>query len=131
MYDFYSAAMANEPVVKPASSISATDLLRDIADVLARVGSDEIDGETREHVRSLRHQCLLNGERVFVNPILDDMPKMQLTQAVYDNLPWPFREEVNAWMREFFGTESRIYHVRGVGIFMGRKAYEQMRAAML
>lgn len=130
-YGPFFSAIATEPARKPGRPVTATDILRDIADVFERIGADEIDAETSEHVRSLRPQRTQLGEKIFVNPILDNMPKMQLTPAVYDNLPWPFRDEINAWMRDFFGTESKVYHVQGVGIFMGRKAYEQLQEHVL
>lgn len=98
------------------NSISASDLLRDIKATMA-----EIEAKAPQ-------QPSIFGEAIFISPYLDDMPKMQLTPKVYDNLPAPFRDEMNAWMREFFGTESRMYHTPGVGIFMGPKMLEQVKA---
>lgn len=102
-----------------ASSISASDMLRDIKAMMA-----EID---RKAPLDKTPGMVALGEPIFVNQMLDNVPKMQLTPKVYDNLPSPFRDEMNAWMREFFGTESRIYHAPGVGLFVGQKAYEQIR----
>ncbi|MEO1354451.1 MAG: hypothetical protein AAFW48_01495 [Pseudomonadota bacterium] len=67
------------------------------------------------------------GLRVVINPMLDNMPKMQLTKKVYDNLPSPFRDEINAWMREFFGTEPVMYR-HGETLIMGPKMLEQVKA---
>lgn len=97
------------------TSISASDLLRDIKTVMAEIEE-----------KAPKEPSII-GMPVHVNQLLDDMPKMQLTQKVYDNLPAPFRDEINAWMREFFGTESRMYQVAGVGIFMGPKMLAQVK----
>lgn len=70
----------------------------------------------------------LNGFRVFINPALDCVPKMQLTQKVYDNLPAPFRDEINTWLREFFGTEPHIMQYGDGAIAMGPKMLEQVKA---
>lgn len=104
---------------QPRNSISASDMLRDIKAMMS-----EID---RKAPLDKTPGMIGLGEPIFVNPLLDNVPKMQLTPKVYDNLPSPFRDEMNAWMREFFGTESRIYHAAGVGLFVGQKAYEQIR----
>lgn len=69
-----------------------------------------------------------NGFRVVINPMLDNMPKMTLTRKVYDNLPSPFRDEINAWMRDFFGTESIMLRGGNDTLIMGPKMLEQVKA---
>lgn len=104
-------------------SITARDLFRDIKAAMAEI-------ETRAPTVERNQQLTMLGEPVFQNPHLDSMPKMQLTKKVYDNLPSPFRDEINAWMRDFFGTESRMYQVPGVGVFMGPKAVADAKASL-
>ncbi|WP_394475055.1 hypothetical protein [Ralstonia mannitolilytica] len=98
------------------SSISASDLLRDIKAVMAEI-----------EAKAPKEPSIL-GQPIFVDPLLDNVPKMQLTPKVYDNLPSPFRDEINAWMRDFFGTESRMYHAAGIGVLMGPKMLAQVKA---
>jgi len=101
------------------NSISYSDMLRDIKAVMAEI-----------EAKAPREPNIL-GQPIFVDPMLDNVPKMQLTPKVYDNLPSPFRDEINDWMREFFGTESRMYHAAGIGVLMGPKMLEQVKAHAL
>jgi hypothetical protein len=53
-------------------------------------------------------QDALMGMRLMIDPSLDNVPRMQLSAALSSNLPPAFVEDYNAWLREFFGTESQV-----------------------
>ncbi len=75
------------------------------------------------------------GMPVYIDPLLDDVPKMQLSEEVKKHLTPKFIAETNAWMREFFGTENRVMvvndtlpdqRIRKI-IFVGRKGLERIK----
>ncbi len=132
--DFFTRASITTTAAQPRESISYADMLRDIKATMAQIEAKA----PADHHTGARFDCgnadarrTLLGEPVFVDSMFDNRPKMQLKKKVADNLPPAFVAEMNAWMLEFFGTESQIFHAPGVGFFMGRKAYEQMMAVTL
>ncbi len=63
------------------------------------------------------------GMRVIVNPMLDDVPRMQTTPRFADLMPPEFTAELNAWMREFFGTTNDVIRLGQGAVVMGPKTY--------
>lgn len=60
-----------------------------------------------EAYRPLEQYTLL-GFQICVNPSLDNVPRMQLSEKVKQFLTPEFIEETNDWLLKFFGTESQI-----------------------
>ncbi|HHT8992810.1 TPA: hypothetical protein ACT5B2_003855 [Burkholderia cenocepacia] len=64
-----------------------------------------------------------------VNPLLDDMPRMTVSARFAELMPAEFVAELNAWMRDFFGTEHRMYVLYERTLVVGPKGLERMKAA--
>lgn len=69
---------------------------------------------------------IVNGMRVLVNDLVTRIPRMQLTPTVYDNLPRDFAEDINQWMREFFGYEEKAFIMDGM-LVVSRQAFKQLQ----
>jgi len=73
----------------------------------------------------------LHPQTMFGSPvvIVPDVPKMQLSKEVYDELPSPFRDEFNQWMRGFFGTTNPCpdgqIHKIGLYVHMNPRTYAE------
>ncbi|GAQ30274.1 hypothetical protein SAMD00023378_3957 [Ralstonia sp. NT80] len=133
-YDIFIGASATTETARQRSAISAAEILRDIRKSVALINAQA----PTEQQLGAGHSCAningrltMLGEPVFVNPYLDNVPKMQLTRKVAENLPPGFADEMNAWMADFFGRESKVVHMPGIGFFMGRMAYEQLQEHVL
>ena len=70
---------------------------------------------------------MLNGVRIVVNPICDDVPKMTVSSRFAELMPSGFVTELNAWMREFFGTENVMYRLGDHTVVMGPKSIALLR----
>lgn len=69
------------------------------------------------------------GMRVIVNPMLDNMPRMQTSARFAELMPSEFVADLNAWMLEFFGTHSIAVTLDRNTIAVGPKAYRAMKEA--
>lgn len=55
------------------------------------------------------NSMMLGGFRVYENPHIPEfMPRMQLSPKCAEILPPEFRDEMNAWMVEFFGKTRNV-----------------------
>lgn len=70
----------------------------------------------------------LNGLRVFV---IQDAPKMQLSDRVCEVLKPDFIAEMNAWLLDFFGTTNPIADgqsfISNSSVFVNPRTYESLR----
>ena len=66
--------------------------------------------------------------RIIEDPNLDDMPKMTVSTRFAELMPTEFVSDLNAWMREFFGTENRLYQVGADTVYMGPKSIAALHA---
>jgi len=73
------------------------------------------------------NQAALAGLKVIVNPMLDNWPKFQLSPKFAAMMPPSWADETNQWMREFFGTESRVFKIGNHTLMVGPKVLEQMK----
>ncbi len=73
----------------------------------------------------------LMGMRVIVNPMLDNMPRMQTSARFAELMPPEFVSELNGWMRDFFGTQSIAVTIDRNTIAVGPKAYREIQASQL
>ena len=71
----------------------------------------------------------LMGTRVIVNPLCDNLPRMTLDAKFASNMPESFVTETNAWLRDFFGTQSVAYRLGDGTVVVGPKAYAAMLEA--
>lgn len=78
--------------------------------------------------------AFLLGFPIYVNPLLDNVPRMRLSKEVCDIIaPYnpEFCSEINKWMKEFFGTENQVITMNPESptakkFIMGPKSYEQI-----
>lgn len=70
----------------------------------------------------------LFGLDIVVDPALDDVPRMRVSESFAALMPPEFVADLNAWMLQRFGTENPIYRLAGYRVVMGTKAYAQLRA---
>ena len=68
-----------------------------------------------------------DGIRIIVNPLLDNIPRMQLLPATLEIVTPEFAAKMNQWMLEFFGTESRAYMMAGRTMAIGPKAFAVLK----
>jgi hypothetical protein len=66
------------------------------------------------------------GYKVHINPLLDNMPKMQLSIEARRVVTPEFAREMDKWMLEFFGTKDEIYATVD-SLMMGPKSYAKMK----
>ena len=69
----------------------------------------------------------LKGFRVLINPMCDDVPRMTTSQQFANLMPPAFVADLNAWMLEFFGTQSFTYQLSQDTLVMGPKAYRALQ----
>lgn len=69
------------------------------------------------------------GLLIQVNPLLDNVPRMRVSARFAELMPPEFVADLNAWMLEFFGTESVVYRTPGGRVVMGEKAYRVLLEA--
>lgn len=69
----------------------------------------------------------LYGMKVYVNPDLDNVPKMTVNKRFAELMPQAFVDDLNAWMLDFFGTQSVMYQIGNHGIAMGPKLLEAVK----
>lgn len=69
----------------------------------------------------------LFGCKVFINPLLDNVPRMTLSPNV--SVTTEFRAEMNAWMLEFFGTENQMLSAEG-SYFVGPQGLETLKKSL-
>lgn len=69
------------------------------------------------------------GMEIILNPLLDDLPRMQLSPKARAVVTPEFAAEMDAWMREFFGTGDQVITTQG-RMFVGTKAYYKMKRVM-
>lgn len=67
------------------------------------------------------------GFRIVVNPILDDVPRMQLLPKTREIVTPEFAVKMNQWMLDFFGTENRVVMMSGGVVAMGPKSMAVMK----
>lgn len=67
---------------------------------------------------------------VVLDPALDAVPRMQVSPAFADNMPAAFVADLNAWMREFFGTEPRAVLMDGGIIAVGPRTLEAIKDSL-
>ncbi|KVD52082.1 hypothetical protein [Burkholderia ubonensis] len=67
------------------------------------------------------------GMKIFVDPIFDDCQRMQVSDRFAELMPEQFVIDLNGWMREFFGTESRMVQVGNEALLIGPKGYEALK----
>ena len=81
----------------------------------------------------MAHETIL-GFRVVLNPLMDNQPRMQLSQKLKDIIePYDpeFVEETNAWLLSFFGTESQVFvNKDDKVIFVGPKGWQTIKRDM-
>lgn len=65
---------------------------------------------------------MFNGVRIVVNTACDDVPKMAVSSRFAELMPADFVADLNAWMREFFGTENVMYRLGDHTVVMGPKS---------
>ncbi|POR52780.1 hypothetical protein B0G62_10477 [Paraburkholderia eburnea] len=70
---------------------------------------------------------MLGGLDIAVNPMLDNVPRMQTSPKFAALMPPEFVAELNDWMLKFFGTESAVYRLPGNRLVMGTKAYAALQ----
>nr|DAH87997.1 MAG TPA: hypothetical protein [Caudoviricetes sp.] len=70
---------------------------------------------------------MLNGFRIVVNTTCDDVPKMTVSSRFAELMPAGFVADLNAWMREFFGTENVMYRLGDHTVVMGPKSIALFR----
>jgi len=63
----------------------------------------------------------LYGMNVYQSPFCAAVPNFTLSSAV--QVPQEFRDEFNAWAREFFGAEDRIIKTKD-GLFVSPKTFQ-------
>ncbi|WP_321968864.1 hypothetical protein [Paraburkholderia tropica] len=71
----------------------------------------------------------LYGLAIQVDPLLDNVPRMRVSARFAELMPPEFVADLNAWMLEFFGTESVMYRLPGGRVVMGEKAYRVLQEA--
>lgn len=70
----------------------------------------------------------LFGVDIRVSPFCDDVPLMTPNPAFANLMPEEFVDELRDWMRQFFGTEDKIYSVdNGRTIICGPKTMRKLR----
>lgn len=67
------------------------------------------------------------GMDVLVHPHLDNVPRMTVSTRFAELMPPEFIADLNAWMLEFFGTQSVAYQLPGGKIAMGPKAWASLQ----
>lgn len=74
----------------------------------------------------------LFGMKVVIVPLLDKMPKMQLSQALVDIIqPYKpeFVKETNKWLLDFFGGQNNIViNEEKMVMYMGPKGWASVKA---
>lgn len=71
----------------------------------------------------------LMGLKFIVNDELDNVPRAQLKHDFAKLMPAAFVQDCDAWLREFFGTESVMYATdSGRTVVLGPKAYARIKA---
>jgi hypothetical protein len=71
----------------------------------------------------------INGMNVIVNAALDVFPRMQVSPRFADLMPADFVADLNAWMREFFGTHAIAVTLDRNTVAVGPKTLQAMREA--
>lgn len=73
------------------------------------------------------------GYKVFISPLLDGVPKVQLSEsvvAIIEPINPQFVVDMNKWLAEFFGTEDRVIVNRlDNAVMVGPNTHERMNAA--
>ncbi|WP_409266841.1 hypothetical protein [Massilia sp. BHUDP2] len=69
----------------------------------------------------------LYGMPVIVNPMLDDVPKMRLSESVRQIVTPEFAASVDRWMLDFFGAENRVLVLQGQTFVVGPKTLAALR----
>jgi hypothetical protein len=70
----------------------------------------------------------LFGQPVIVNPLCDNVPRMQLLPATRAIVTPEFAAKMNQWMLEFFGIADQVYQLAGGTIVLGPKSLARLRA---
>ncbi|WP_446903022.1 hypothetical protein [Burkholderia sp. YIM B11467] len=60
--------------------------------------------------------------RIVEDASLDDVPRMKVSLRFAELMPAEFVADLNAWMRDFFGTENLMYQISGGTVVMGPKS---------
>ena len=70
---------------------------------------------------------VINGMDIILNPMLDEMPRMVVSPRFAALMPERFVNDLNAWMKDFFGVEGpRILSCDG-RLYMGPKMFEEVK----
>jgi hypothetical protein len=69
----------------------------------------------------------LMGMAVAVDPLCDDVPRMQTSRRFAELMPAEFVAELDAWMLEFFGRKNIVYAIGGHTLVVGPKTLRAMK----
>ena len=77
----------------------------------------------------MNSQFNIMGMDVVIDPYLDNLPRMTVSPKFAELMPDEFVAGLNSWMREFFGTESRVL-MFGNRMAMGPKALAAIKESL-